>query len=78
MPPRLTSRTSGAVLTAALCAGLGSGVYFIYQRVALGNPMRVGFDADGVWGPVSREQHLTEKVHVSASPLSPPAVIYSM
>lgn len=61
---RVPSSASQKVLAAAIFAAVGSASYFIYQRVVLGNPMRMGFDEEGVWAPVSRERHLAEKIQV--------------
>lgn len=61
---RLSSRASARVVGVATVASMGAAVYFIYQRVVLGNPMRMGFNQEGVWAMVPRRQHLEEKVQV--------------
>ncbi len=54
MFPRIPSNVSRKIVGGALFVATGLGGAFIYQRAVLGNPMRLGFDEEGVWSLISR------------------------
>jgi hypothetical protein len=62
--PRIPANVSRKIVGAAMVAAVGSGGFFVYQRVVLGNPMRLGFDEEGVWSVVSRCVHVCPLVRL--------------
>ena len=64
---RIPSSVSRKIVFTALVTSIGISGYFVYQRVVVGNPMRLGFDEEGVWSVISRRQHLEERLKVRPS-----------
>ena len=75
--PRIPSNVSRKIVGGAMVVATAVGGYFVYQRVVLGNPMRLGFDEEGVWTMVTRFAFARAALVFVCPLLSSPFVVFA-
>ena len=77
MLPRISSNASRKIVGLFMATATGVTGFFVYQRVVLGNPMRLGFDDEGVWGMISKYASADGMSFPTPHPSPPPPHAYA-